>query len=518
MKFGVASLFAFRPHVEHLAYLADLLRAAGHDISGLVCDSAVDACYSRELRGHSRLRQCPACIFGGLRSYAIPSVRSIDRRLREPLDPAHLRALTQSSVATVLRTEAASDLEAPEFAKVQRRLEKPVEVVYANAKRWIAERNLDAVLLFNGRMDLTAAVRAACREMRCPVVTVERSWFGHGLQLVPNESSIALGELGRLNEQFRDRPLTAEQAAYAGRRAADRFQQRNSLEWRLYNAGAVATAWPTDVGKGPRALILPGSRNEYEGHPDFAVHWPDSTIAMDTVMQYLALDGRNCVMRCHPNWAERIGKHSGRRSEQHWADWAERRGIRVIRSADRANTYGLIDAADFVLVNGSSAGVDAALAGRRVVCVGHSSYERAGFAAHLYGPEDLPQLEGSEPHDPERTARLALRYVYTHGRRFAQYWEFVRALTTFRYEYYEGADPERVVRLCRSGRSEADDARYATTTADEDAVVEKMLAGRWDELGKWQEPRLEHGRLRIQRRLGLRWIDGARAAFAPGDR
>lgn len=518
MRFGVASIFAFRPHAEHLAYLADLLAGQGHQISGFVCDSKVANCYSRLFRRHSRLRQCPACIVGGLRSYAIPDLWSIDRRHREALDPDRLRGLTLSSVATVMRTEAVTDLELPEFTELQKSLEEPVQTVYANAKRWIDERALDAVLLFNGRMDLTAAVRAACEELGRPFVSVERTWFGHGLQLIPNENSIALGELGRLMDQFRDVPLTEEQAHHAGRRVADRFQQRNALEWRLYNAGAVRVGWPSKASAGTRVLILPGSRNEYEGHPDFAVKWTDSTVAMDSVLERLDISPESCVMRCHPNWAERIGRNTGWRSERHWTTWAERKGIYVIGSADRANTYGLIAEADYVLVNGSTAGVDAAAQGRRVICVGRASYERAGFSVQLSGPDDLTLLDSLPRHDPEHAARQALRYVYTHGRRFAQFWEFVRAVTTLRYDYYEGADAGRIVEMCRSGHVEPDDGRTAQTAHAEDVVVEKMLAGAWDDLGRWEEGATDRTRRIIQRRPGLRWLDDFRAMFPPGDR
>jgi hypothetical protein len=108
--------------------------------------------------------------------------------------------------------------------------------------------------------------------------------------------------------------------------------------------------------------------------------------------------------------------------------------------------------------------------------------------------------------------------VYTHGRRFAQFWHFVRSLTTLRYEYYEGADAERIVRLCRSARVDADDDRSAADATAEDVVVAKMLSGQWDQLGRWQEPHVDRKRRKIQRRVGLRWIDGARRLFTQGDR
>lgn len=517
MRIGVACMFAFRPHVEHLAYLAELLQRGGHTVFGFTCDAAVEHCYSRDLRGRSRLRQCPECILGGVRSYPIPDVWSIDRKLYEPLERERLNRLTLSSVTTVQRTEAGLDLTTPEFIAAQRALDRPVGTVYANAKQWIIKRRLDAILFFNGRMDLTTGLRAACEDCKLPFVTVERSWFGHGLTLVPNENCIALGEIGRLSEEFRDLPLLPEQAAYGGRIAADRFRQRNALEWRIYNARATHIGWPNSAPRGERVLILPGSRNEFEGHPDYACRWEDYTEALDAALAHLGLPHRNCVMRCHPNWAERIGRNSGWRSERHWAHWGEEHGMTVIRSSERPNTYGLIGEADYVLVNGSSAGIEAAVRGRKVVCVGHATYQRAGFGVHLYGPEDLPLLSALAKHDPERTARMALRYLYTHGRRFVQYVRFVRAETTLRYHYLDGADPERLVNIFRSGRLEPDDDRFGRSVESETCIVGQMLAGQWDLLGEWQEELPALPRMEIRRRPGLRWIDNVRGVFARGD-
>ncbi len=503
--------------MEHLAYLAEVLRQGGHTISGFTCDAAVEHCYSRDLRGRSRMRQCPECIIGGIRSYSIPHVWSIDPRWHEPLDSERFRRLTSSSVTTILRTEPTSDLASAEFRAALRNIEVPVATVYANAKRWIEESRLDAVLLFNGRMDLAAALRAACEDLRCPYIAVERSWFGHGLQLVPNECCISLREIGRLSEEFCERPLLPEQAGYAGRVAADRFRQRNTLEWRLYNPEAPHLGWPNSVPPGERVLILPSSRNEFEGHPDYECRWADHTLAMGAVLARLGLCPGNCVVRCHPNWAEPIGSNTGWRSERHWGSWAEKQGMTVIRSAERPNTYGLIGEADYVLVNGSTAGVDAALRGRKVICVGRATYERAGFSTQVHGPDRLFLLDTLETHDAQRTARLALRYLYTHGRRFVQFFKYVRAVTTLHYEYFAGANPQRIVEICRSGRLEPDDGRYGQNPEVETRVVNRVLAGDWGALGQWQEEVPVAPRMSVTRRFGWRWVDRVRGAFTRGD-
>jgi hypothetical protein len=400
----------------------------------------------------------------------------------------------------------------------QRTLAAPVETVYSNGKRWIQEKGLDAVLVFNGRMDLTAALCAACEDLGIPFASLERSWLGHGLLLRPNQNCLGLREINRLSARFRDLPLTADQAGYAGRIAADRFRQRNVLEWRLYNAGATHSSWPTAAPRGARVLILPSSRNEFEGHGDFTCGWHDFTAGVDSVLAHLDLPAESCVVRCHPNWAERIGRNTGWRSQKHWTEWAVDRGMTVIGSAEKISTYGLIGQADCVIVNTSSSGVEAGLRGRKVVCIGHSFYEEGGFAVQVHGPADLHRLDALAAHDPELTARRALRFLCTHGRRFAQFSKFVRAITTIHYEYYEGAEPDRLVRMMQSGALEPDDTDYSESTEMETRVVEKLLACDWEWLGQWQDAPPMTRRLEIRRRAGLRWIDAARELFARGDR
>ena len=77
MKIGLTNLFSFRPHVEHLEFLARLLEQDGHEVVFFTCDSAVETCYIRELRGRSRIRECSQCIIGGVRSYRSQGVTPV---------------------------------------------------------------------------------------------------------------------------------------------------------------------------------------------------------------------------------------------------------------------------------------------------------------------------------------------------------------------------------------------------------------------------------------------------------
>ena len=70
MRIGFASIFSFRPHVEHLHYVAMLAREAGHETRFLTCDSQLALCYSRALKDSARAVECPKCMLGGIRSFA----------------------------------------------------------------------------------------------------------------------------------------------------------------------------------------------------------------------------------------------------------------------------------------------------------------------------------------------------------------------------------------------------------------------------------------------------------------
>ena len=50
LRVGFATVYAWRPHVEHLMFLAGLAKQAGHETFFLACDADLPACYTREIR------------------------------------------------------------------------------------------------------------------------------------------------------------------------------------------------------------------------------------------------------------------------------------------------------------------------------------------------------------------------------------------------------------------------------------------------------------------------------------
>lgn len=521
MRIGFASMFAWRPHVEHLIWLARYSRKAGHDVSFLTCDAALSSCYSRELRpDRSTARTCASCIAGGVRSFEAHGVTSL-RSLRTPapLDRGFGRAMGKSSAATLGRFETQEDFESEPFGRIADRLAGPCEETYRGARRWIEHNRLEAVCVFNGRIDVTRAVFDAARDAGIRVVSLERTWFGDGLQLLPGENCLGLGAVNRLMREWRTRPLLPEQAARTAGIIATRFSGGNEREWRAYNRGAKVAKWP-NPGKGQRLLFLPGSRNEVYGDPDWTSGWGDATKAYDAIIDRLGLDPQHLVLRCHPNWSERIGLNDGSISERFFTDWARARGVYVIASSEAASTQSLMDQAHGVVVAGSSAGLEAGMLGKRILAISPSIYQAAGFQTTIYAPSDLDRVERDiiqvSEEQAREIARLTLRFAHTMIYRVPQFVENVRCLTTTKYRYSEPANFGRFIRLLEGEELSADDARYAHSVKHENAVLDSVSRRDWNKLVS-DAPLSAFPKGKVKRRPPFRLLDAMRDRFKRGD-
>lgn len=522
LRVGLASLYAWRPHVEHLHFLAELTRRAGHQTFFLTCDADLPACYTREMRDRPAWLECLSCRAGGVRSYESRGVDSIGALAGRDTTPAPVE-WAASSASTLGRFEADADYASADFARTVERLHPAVQRAYGAARVWIAERRLDVVCIFNGRMDVTRAVFEAARSLGVRAISLERPWFSHGLQLYPGESCLGLANVHRMVGAWRGVPLLRDQALRAAAYGALRFLRRNQSEWRAYNLDARAAAWPVAGGR-HRILFVPSSRNEVWGHPDWQAEWPDPLAAYDALIAHQGWQPADLLLRCHPNWAEAIGNRGGSRPERHYAEWAARRGIRCIAAADTSSTLALLEQCDAVVVANGSAGFEAAMLGKQVIGIAPSIYQEAGFRDAVVGPSGLDGMCLDAARGAGERASLALhrrrqvlRFMYTFNDRLPQYVAAVRADTPTALRYDLQADPARWVDLLRGGDLQADDARAAETSDEEDAVLAHMAAGDWAALlDAAGVPARVHGRL--QRRGALRWIDTVRPWMKVGDR
>ncbi|HYD74808.1 hypothetical protein [Ramlibacter sp.] len=525
LRIGFASVYAWRPHVEQMMFLARLVQQAGHEALFLACDSDLPACYTRLLRDvRPDWMECAMCRAGGVRSYAGSHVTAIGALQPEPgMATKQAREWAASSASTLGRFEAPAEYESEEFLQLRDRLAPAVAKAYAAASEWIRRERLDALCLFNGRMDATRAILEAARAAGIRVLSFERTWFGDGLQLLPDEHCLGLQSVWRLVSEWKDRPLTREQATRAAELAARRFLRRNHTEWRAYNVNAVATPWPVAAAR-RKVLFLPSSNNEIWGHEDWRSGWGDPMAAMEGLMARLELSPSDIVLRCHPNWAERIGKNDGRRPEQFYTRWAQGLGIHVIPSADPTSTMHLIEQCELLVLQSGSAAFEAGVLGKRIVTTTPSTYHLGGFTENVHRPDDLAHLDPLQPALPPERARevtrRALRFGYTMAYRIAQYTRALQATSSSAYRYADRADPDRLMRLLATGTLEPDDAAWAPDLAGEGVVLEAIARRDWGAFGRPAAP-ADAGPARgepVQRRLLFRPIDRVRGWMQVGDR
>jgi hypothetical protein len=525
MRIGFASVYSWRPHVAMLHYLATLARQAGHETYFLTCDGDLSDCYTREQkRDRPTWLNCALCRAGGVRSFENGNVSSIGQlNLGAPASPSRSSEWALSSASTLGRFETDADYANAEFASLAKRLEIPAREAYAAARRWIDANKLTAICVFNGRFEATRAVCEAARDAGIRFVTTERTWFGDGIQLYPDENCLGLRTVDKMMADWRDRPLTREQALGAAKHVAARFLRKNDKEWRAYNVNASAASWPEGAGS-RRILLLPGSRSESWSHPDCADLWPERTNAFEALMARFDLKPQELLLRCHPVWSETVSGRSGELSEKYYTDWARKTGVPIVASASRDSTTDLIDDADAIVVTGGSAALEAGVLGKQVIGISPSIYQQSGFQSNAY---DLARLNEvrllcSLP-KAEREAqarlirRLTLRFCFNVAYRVSQFTPYVEALTTTRYAFYQGADPHRFIRLLESGELEADDPTYADDEKDEDSVLDRMERGEWTALFAGGGKRPAMAQTDNGRRGLYRAVDRVREMFPRGD-
>ncbi len=518
MRIGFVTMFSWRPHVEHMHYLAKHLRKAGHETFFLNCRGSLSTCYNLLAKNGVKAIECSKCVAGSLFSYESDNVTFLKPELTTELGRERLSELSRSSAYTLTRIEDPKDMRAPEVLAIQELLHQPIQVVYENTRQWLQANRLDHVMAFNGRMDVTRAVIEACTDAGTPFTCMERTWFGNGIHLYPGANCLSLTEMDRLVRQYRDKPLTAAQASHAASRIVSRFKKQSHLEWRAYNTASEAIDWPVPHSAA-KVLILPSSRNERLSHPDWTSSWDDDAALFKVVALRLGVPLDSCVLRGHPGWAESLNKVGGERIEAYYLKWCKENGVHYIPGSAKADTSHLIRQADVIVLNGSSAAFEAGLMGKKIVTVGKCQYQSAGIAAAITSDDELRRFGvNSLAQTPAETVKKTLRFVYTYAHRYALFRDSIRALKTTSFRYADDFDTDRLVRILTGHQIIPDDETFAADDAAEDALVARLLSHDYDglEVDPLAAP-IGATHETLSRRPLFSWVDGVRNLFVRGD-
>lgn len=514
MNVGYANIYPYRGSIQNMIYLEKLLSEDGHNSFYLTCDSSVPFCYNRLLKGNSRIRECTKCIIGGIRSFKSTNITSIKKNIIENLQENRLKSMVESTAYSLHRIETDSDCDDPEIIETMKLLYPSVDIVYKNAIKWIEENKLDTVLIFNGRLDLTNAILQACRDKSIPFITFEAAY--PGIAIAVNEDCRGLKSLNAIIEKFSTSSLNKRQAYFSGNIAAQMLQKKN-LVWRLYNTNPEKGKWLTE-NNSSKILIVPSSNHEFKGSDDWTSNWNSTEEALDAVIDELGVSSGQCILRCHPNWSENIGKaETGHRSERFYTQWAVKRNIHIINSLSAINTNDLINEADVIIVQGGTAGIEAGILGKKVIGLISSWYSKAGFSIQIHGKEDIYKIKDIYNMESYDITRKTLRFLYSYHKRFIQYTESVIPLNSNTNNYYEGSDSSKIINAINQGHVQPDDEEVGIDEIYENEVIDLIREENWDKLIKKYDD-IDKPIIKINRKFLYRLIDVVSPIIKSGDR
>ena len=484
MRIGLIPFFGWMPHTAHFIYLTHALKSLGHSVESLTCNGQLPTCYSVEAKGLRRKPiTCAKCRFSNGFVNLQTDRQDKFQDLYSPDAAPTPMSWCHSSLRTLHRLEGDSALselsEMPQAAGLAQASGQVFEAV----TKWCSEKKFDFVFLFNGRMDISRAALEAVKQNRIPFASVERSFAGHGMNILPGEDCLGLQAVHRLTQAARDTPLSVEPALAAGKFLFDRLKGQTATEWRNYQKDAYSGSWPLSA-PGRRLLILPSSMNEVEGSRDYKMAWETPIEGYEAFIDAADLDPQQIVVRGHPNWAQKIGVADGDKISQVYADWTQERGFHYIPANSNVRTADLMIDADLVLVSHSSAAFEAGSVGRDVVAVGTAHYSKAGFAYDASSPEQLAEtirrvdFRRGLNMEPSRRRRL-LRYIYTASMRVPLFANTVVPTDARHCELYKPHSLSRLEAIINGGPLELEPLSGSPSETIEEEVLELLRGHSW---------------------------------------
>ncbi|MDA7655074.1 hypothetical protein OAG92_04820 [Akkermansiaceae bacterium] len=271
------------------------------------------------------------------------------------------------------------------------------------------ERKIDFVWGFNGRMDHTNIFFKTCKEEGVPFISFEYPWFGNGINLIANEDCLSLKVYHHLNQKFGHRPLTNDQCSLAFRYANNRFKKIMDVEWRDFSK---LKSYRSESRY--KILILPSSRSEFEGHDDYVSRWGHCTEGFKSVIDELGIHSSDVYIQFHPIWFQEINKIKGEHHVRFYAKWAKKNRFNILSSSEVFESKDLISKSDIILINGSSAALEAGLMGKKIINVDLNKYTYSGVTIDIFDKNELLNLKGRiGKHDTQNVRRSTLRFFYT---------------------------------------------------------------------------------------------------------
>lgn len=420
-------LYPFRPHVDYSKFLVDNLKDK-HNVIVLRCFNNFSNCYYKSLKGNN-LKTCIQC---NLYSNPFNDTYLPNKKVEHVKDN---RESIVSSIATAKRLESTQQIKkhfknhSAEIDKYNLDLNKAFQTFLSIIKK----KEVDFVWGFNGRMDHTKMFFKACKAENIPFISFEYPWFGNGINLIANEDCLSLKVYHYVNKKFSKHPLTYLQCQLAFKYASRRFNKQMGTEWRDYSSFKIQKS-----KQNIKALILPSSRSEFEGHNDYKCEWGHSTNGFRRVLEELDIDSSHVYIQFHPIWFQKVNGVSGKNPINYYTNWVKDMGYNAISSSETFESKDLISRSDLILINGSSAALEAGLMGKKIINVDKNKFTYSGVTIDVYKPESLSTLKQKiNAHDVNTVKRATLRFFYSLMGRVNSFEREILATTSTKVKFAE---------------------------------------------------------------------------------
>lgn len=389
--FSVAPLWA--PHFETELELAAQHREAGDDVVIVACRGFLRSCLANP---HHRLLDCMACrsrLRSGLEAIQWPEDDVValggtrDRVVIDVPTFPDVRALrgfqyrgvavgraASSSLVSVLRE---SDPDTTRHAAFIAELVRTAAETFEAACTMLDSHRPDLVYIFNGRHATTLPLVAACGR--------------HGVPYRTHEAGSALGTF-----RLVDAP-TVHDLEYAKTQIRSRWEECADLDWReqigrsffidrrfggpaepferfAFSKRQKRGSIPPSLTPGAFVAMFDSSEDEFSSLGGFQNPIYESQAdALESIVSDPRLSHVQFVLRMHPI-LEGLD-NSQTRQELGLARFSN---VLVLPPGDSTDSYGLMEAAQAVVVFGSTAGIEAMYWGTPTILAGRAEYEDVG--------------------------------------------------------------------------------------------------------------------------------------------
>lgn len=377
------------PHIETEMEIATDLLKEGHDVYFVQCRGELHFCNINFTRAEWICRDCRSRQENSFNILGLPPEKILyfkDLAVDEKIIPEKFASIDELKAFTYEGSDigmgvASSFVSAyrdhrPDMEKYKKDIREGIWTslyVHENAKRMLDDLKPDLVIVFNGRYLEIRPMMRLCEKRGIHFQTHERGGTIEKYILCDNSTPHDLESLAReIVEGWEKAPADREETGkkfFVDRR--DRILQ----SWVVFTADQELGSLPPGFDRNVKNIVLYNSSlDEYEGIAGISgkIYADDNKGIAQLLESFEHREDIHFYIRVHPNLR---GENNTQVKE---LDEIGRRfrNLTLIRAEEMIDTYALMDAADIVVVFGSTMGVEAAFWGKPVVLLGNSFYDR----------------------------------------------------------------------------------------------------------------------------------------------